>query len=133
MLARRFGAAVAALTLAASPLMAWAAPPISRAQLEQMFSNMRSSAPWNVDGPLLWGYFFTSPDHAKIDRAAKMLIDQGYRLVEVHRDKGVWWLHVERVEHHTVDSLDARNAEFYAFAQREGLSTYDGMDVGPAP
>lgn len=124
---------MAALVLTASPMMAMAAPPISRAQLEEMFSNMRRSTTWNVDAPLLWGYFFTDPDRAKIDEAAKTLVGQGYRLVEIHRDKGVWWLHVERVERHTVDSLDARNAEFYAFAQREGLSTYDGMDVGPAP
>ena len=35
------------------------ADPIQRAQLEQMFAQMRANAPWNVDGPLLWGYFFT--------------------------------------------------------------------------
>ncbi|WP_205691928.1 ribonuclease E inhibitor RraB [Caulobacter soli] len=129
----RFGAAMAALVLTTGPIGAWAAPRISHAQLEEMFSNMRGSAAWNVDGPLLWGYFFTSPDRAKVDQAAKILVGRGYRLVEIHRDRGVWWLHVERVEHHTVDSLDARNAEFYAFAQGEGLATYDGMDVGPVP
>lgn len=133
MMVRLLGVATAALAMAASPVTAWAAPPISRAQLVRMFSSMRSSAPWNIDEPLLWGYFFTSPDRAKIDQATKVLVDEGYRLVEVHRDKDVWWLHVERVERHTVDSLDARNAEFYALAQREGLTTYDGMDVGPAP
>ncbi len=107
---------------------------ISRPQLEAMFSNMRSGSPWNLDGPLLWGYFFTSGDRAALERAGKILGDQGYRFVEIHKDKkNVWWLHVERVEHHTVDSLDARNAEFYGLAKREGLASYDGMDVGPAP
>jgi hypothetical protein len=133
MMARLFGATAAALLLAISPMAARAATPISRAQLEQMFSSMRSSASWNVDGRLLWGYFFTGTDRSKIDHAAAVLVDQGYRLVEVHRDNGVWWLHVERVERHTVDSLNARNAELYAFARDEGLSTYDGMDVGPVP
>lgn len=123
---------IAMVLMASAPMAAHAADPISREQLEQMFSNMRSSAPWNIDGPLLWGYFFTSPDRTKVDYAGKILVAQGYRLVEVYKNGGVWWLHVERIEHHTVDSLDARNAEFYAFAKSEGLATYDGMDVGPA-
>ncbi|WP_163233567.1 ribonuclease E inhibitor RraB [Caulobacter rhizosphaerae] len=126
-------ATVLGLLLIAGPNSVQAAQ-ISRPQLEAMFSNMRSSSPWNVDGPLLWGYFFTSADRPALEQAGKILGDQGYRFVEIHKDKkNVWWLHVERIEHHTVDSLDARNAEFYAFAKREGLASYDGMDVGPAP
>jgi hypothetical protein len=110
------------------------ADPIQRAQLEQMFAQMRANAPWNVDGPLLWGYFFTSRDRDRLERASGVLAAKGYRVVDIsQRDTGVWWLHVERVEHHTVDSLNKRNLEFYAFAQGQGLDTYDGMDVGPPP
>jgi hypothetical protein len=130
---RILGVLIAVLIWVTGSGVAHASGPISRAQLEQMFSGMRSSAPWDVDGPLLWGYFFTSPDRKSVDRAGEILVGQGYRLVEIHRKGGVWWLHVERVERHTVDSLDARNTEFYAFAKQEGLATYDGMDVGSAP
>ena len=38
---------------------------------------------------------------------------------------------MDRVERHTVDSLMARNAELYKFADAQGLTDYDGMDVGP--
>jgi hypothetical protein len=38
---------------------------------------------------------------------------------------------VDRVEIHTVDSLDARNHEFNDFARVNGIALYDGMDVGP--
>lgn len=38
-------------------------------------------------------------------------------------------LHIERAERHSVDSLDARNHQFYGFAAEQGLD-YDGMDVG---
>jgi hypothetical protein len=40
-------------------------------------------------------------------------------------------LHVEKVETHTVDSLDARNGELDALASKHDLQSYDGMDVGP--
>ncbi|MDI1366355.1 MAG: ribonuclease E inhibitor RraB [bacterium] len=104
-----------------------------------MFTNMRTGAPWNVDAPLLWGYFFTSQDKSSLETASKALIGQGYRLVDIHlgdkekrTDPDIWWLHVERVELHTVESLDARNAQFYAFAAKFRRVQYDGMDVGPA-
>lgn len=128
-----------ALLLSVGPALAQSSAPISRPQLEAMFANMKSNARWNVDGPLLWGYFFTGSDRDALERAGRILAGQGYRLVELRpgerkspRDADVWWLHVERVEHHTVDSLQARNTEFYAFAAQQGLGSYDGMDVGPA-
>ena len=43
----------------------------------------------------------------------------------------MYGLHMERVEKHTVDSLDRRNGELDAFAVKHGLQSYDGMDVGP--
>jgi hypothetical protein len=128
-----------ALLLSAGSASAQSSAPISRPQLEAMFANMKSSAPWNVDGPLLWGYFFTGSDRSALERAGQTLAGRGYRLVDVRlgekkspRDADVWWLHVERVEHHTVDSLQTRNTEFYSFAAQQGLGSYDGMDVGPA-
>jgi len=48
-------------------------------------------------------------------------------------DEDMWWLHVQRVEVHTVDSLFARNERLTEFAAHHGLDSYDGMDVGLAP
>jgi Regulator of ribonuclease activity B len=85
---------------------------------------------------LLWGYFFTDTDPQKLKTAAHALEADGYRFVEVFRDdadagaSSIWFLHVERVEHHDVDSLDARNQKLYRFAAEHGLESYDGMDVG---
>jgi hypothetical protein len=41
--------------------------------LEDIFDNMRSKTKWNVDGPMLWGYFFTDPDADKLRKAADHL------------------------------------------------------------
>jgi hypothetical protein len=119
-------------------LNAQAAAPISKEKLQAMFASMRSSAPWNVDGPLLWGYYFTNSTPEPLKRAAAQLEAMGYRVVDISErqnasSKARWWLHVEKIEVHSVESLDARNHEFYDFAARNKLSSYDGMDVGPAP
>jgi hypothetical protein len=112
--------------------------PISKAQLQSMFDQMRKDAPWNVDGPLLWGYYFTDRNPEPLREAAAKLQASGFRLVDITERASApsssrWWLHVEKIEVHSVDSLDARNQELYAFARRMKLGSYDGMDVGPAP
>ena len=124
--------------LLATPPLTQAASPISKAQLESMFASMRRDAPWNADGPLLWGYFFTNQAPEPLRKAAVELERMGYRVVDIsERPDAVqsarWWLHVEKVEVHGVESLHARNQELYAFAAKMKLASYDGMDVGPAP
>jgi hypothetical protein len=113
---------------------------ISRVQVEQVFNQLRARTPWNIEGPLTWGFFFTSFSKKSLEDAAKLLDQKGYRFVEIRpnerrsqTDPEFWWLHVERFEIHTVDSLDKRNQELYTFAQSQNLRSYDGMDVGPAP
>lgn len=107
---------------------------IPLAQLEDMFAQMRRHSGMNVDGPLLWGYFFTDRDAAKLEPVADHLASLGYRVVSIYPtdDGSTNFLHVEKVETHTPQSLDQRNASFYALAERFGVETYDGMDVGPA-
>jgi hypothetical protein len=122
--------------------MAWmtgetaAAAPITLDQLKVMFGQMRENPDhqrWNVDGDLLWGYYFTDRDPHKLQAVADDLTRSGYRLVKIYPtdDKRTYVLHVERVEHHTPESLNQRNVEFYALAQQFKLQSYDGMDVGP--
>lgn len=120
-----------AVTLATAEA-ANAGAPITRGQLQDMFEKMRSDAHWDLSRPMIWGYFFTHRSRPPLERASKLLEDQGYRVVDFHRD-GVWWLHVEKVEAHSVDSLDVRNQELGRFAKENGLDSYDGMDAGPAP
>jgi hypothetical protein len=102
-------------------------------QMEQMFANMRAETKWNVDGDLLWGYFFTDRDTNKLQRAAQRLTASGYRLVQIYPtdDRSTCFLHVERIEKHTPQTLYARNREFERLASELGLESYDGMDVGP--
>jgi len=111
---------------------------ITREQLQEMFDGMPGS--WDVSEPLVWGYFFTNSSREPLERAAKALETRGYRFVDIHlgdkddsSDPDLWWLHVEKIEVHSVDSLDRRNQEFYRLAESLGIDSYDGMDVWPVP
>lgn len=124
---------VVAAFFGAEPAMAQIQQKIARSQLEAMFSDMRAKAPWNVDGPLLWGYFFLDTSRGKLELAASELAAQGYQIVGIEPvSGGRFRLHVERVEIHSPSSLDARNQQLYALAERLKIGSYDGMDVGPA-
>lgn len=103
-------------------------------QMEEMFHNLRIKTKWNVDGDLLWGYFFMDPKAEKLRPLADELAATGYRVVNLHpsRDGRIHVLHVEKVETHTPQSLHERNTHFYRLAEKYGVATYDGMDVGPA-
>jgi Regulator of ribonuclease activity B len=104
-------------------------------QLEQMFANIRSKTKWNIDGPMLWGYFFFDDSREKLLAAAMELGANGYRVMGVSQVEGEarYRLHVERVEEHSPTTLHARNNALAAFAAKHRLASYDGMDAGPAP
>ncbi len=125
---------------------------IDKAALEQMFDNIRAETDWNIDGPMLWGYFFTDQDPNLLKQLGEQLEQDGYRFVDIFAiesdeeddapdaddedeedDEELYFLHVERVETHTVWSLELRNRNFDALAARFGVASYDGMDVGPPP
>ena len=101
--------------------------------LEGLFANMRSKSKWNVDGELLWGYFFTDPDPKKLERIVEPLTRAGYRFGSIYEtdDKSTHFLHVEKIERHTPQTLHDRNTELYRLAEEYDLESYDGMDVGP--
>ena len=105
---------------------------ISRETIERMFKDMRRKSGWKSNAPLLWGYFFKSLNRRGLEAAAEELAQAGYELVDISpRKSGDWWLHVEKVEVHTVDSLCKRNDELQGLAESYVSVEYDGMDVGP--
>jgi len=126
---------LAILSVGPQTAMAQSKQKIQLAQLQSMFSDMRARAPWNVDGPLLWGYFFFDTRPSGLQQIASELAPLGYKRVSLEMVKGqdTFRLHVEKVETHTPETLNKRNGEFYALAEKYGVASYDGMDVGPGP
>ena len=112
---------------------------ISKEQLQDMFDSMSEKTNWDMSGDMLWSYFFTDAEKSTLESAAPVLEEMGYSVRSIYLsdkesedDPDLWWLHVEKVETHSVDSLDKINLIFYEFAETYGLDSYDGMDVGPA-
>lgn len=73
------------LALAASSAIAQSPKGSSRMitlqALEEMFGNMRAKTKWNIDGDLLWGYFFFDRRQEKLRLLGQELQKAGYRLV----------------------------------------------------
>jgi len=106
---------------------------ITLQQLQEMFAGLRSETDWDIDGELLWGYYFTAAAPEVLEAAAETLSKRDFEVTEIFEsdDEPVFILQVERLEKHTPETLFARNAELEAFAAGlEGVE-YDGMDVNP--
>lgn len=107
-------------------------------QLHEMFGNIKKETKWNISGDMLWGYFFTHNEPQLLEKVAGLLEKQGYKKVDIYlsdkeepNERDQFWLHIEKIETHTPESLDERNDEFYIFANKNGIDSYDGMDIGP--
>jgi hypothetical protein len=101
--------------------------------LETMFDNMRSQTSWNVDGDLLWGYFFFDPSPTKLEILAQVLEKSQYNIANLYPsdDETTHVLHMEKIETHSPQTLFARNDELQQLATQFSVASYDGMDVGP--
>ncbi len=99
---------------------------------EQAFENMRAKTKWNLQEDMLWGFFFTNRTKEPLEPVAKLLEEIGYTFVNIYLDdaKENWWLHVEKIETHTVASLTSREEELSEMAAQGNLGSYDGWDVG---
>lgn len=106
---------------------------IELSQIEEMFESVRAQTDWDIDSDMLWGYFFTDSDTAKLEAVAEELEAMGFRPVSIgpSEDETVYSLHVEREERHTPASLYVLSQRLSEVAERHALRSYDGVDVGP--
>src|SRR5262245_1699751 len=97
---------------------------IDRALVANMFVSIAREGRWDMTQPMLWGYFFT---HSRPDKLRAVVSDLqaiGYEFVDVfeaEREPGtaeLWLLHVQKVEVHSVDTLNARNEQLTEFAAK---------------
>ncbi|MCX6966825.1 MAG: SseB family protein [Verrucomicrobia bacterium] len=107
---------------------------ITLQQLQEMFAGLRNETDWNLDGEMLWGYYFVAPAPEVLESLAETLSERNFDISEIFKsdDEPIFILQAERLEKHTPESLFALNAELEALAAKfEGVD-YDGMDVNPA-
>ncbi len=113
---------------------------ITREMLEEFFQNTREfnqggEAKFDIDSECRWSYFFADTSERKLTDLGSYLESEGYEPIGFIEpapdddDPDIIFLRVDKVETHTVDSLDKRNQAFYALAEKYDLVQYDGMDV----
>lgn len=111
---------------------------ITKESLIKMFNNIKKNTDWDMSKPMLWGYFFTDTKKEKLENLAPILKSRGYHIANIYlsdkdtlQEPDLWWLHAEKIEIHTPDSLYRRNTSLCQLAKDNDIDTYDGMDVGP--
>ncbi|MEM8681958.1 MAG: ribonuclease E inhibitor RraB [Pseudomonadota bacterium] len=111
---------------------------VSKEQLQELFDSISEHTDWDISGDMTWAYFFTDADKSALERVASILDERDYLIKgiylsdeELGDEPDVWSLHVEKVETHSVDSLNATNLAFHAFAEKHHLDSYDGPYVKP--
>lgn len=101
-------------------------------QIEEMFTRMKSNGV-NTDTNMLYGYFFTNTEPKKLESVADELKELNFQFVDIYQvEDSTYWLQVERIETHNAQSLFDLNKQLYNIADRHGISSYDGFDVGNA-
>ena len=106
---------------------------ITTKDIEALFEKMRKAG-WNMEQELAWGYFFKHESIEPLQKIADELEQQGYEIVDINQSfpDEMYWLQLEKIEQHSVQSLDKRNQKFYELARKRKIHAYDGMDVSPA-
>lgn len=98
-------------------------------KIEEMFSKMKSSGV-NTNSKMLWGYFFKSKNKDKFEQVANELKAKDFDFVEIYKTKDkMYWLHLERKETHSANSLYQLDDELYEIADKYQIA-YDGFEVG---
>lgn len=101
-----------------------------------LFVNFCENIDWDINGLLLWGYFFVYVSVELLQVLVQYLQVQGYMFVEFFEqeleegDVLFYVLYVECVEIYDEVLLDCCNQEFVVLVVEYGVEDYDGMDVG---
>lgn len=105
---------------------------ISLSQIQELFIEMHSKG-MSTDKEMLYGYFFTDKKSDVLQEMAKVLEPHGFKFVDIRKDEtDIFWLHLERIEVHTPESLHNLNSRFYKLAEEWKILSYDGFDLGNA-
>ncbi len=105
---------------------------ITKNDIEELFSKMRKAG-WDMEQELAWGYFFKHETSEPLKIIAAELEQQGFEVVDINQSfpDEMYWLQLEKIEQHSIDTLDKTNQCFYQLARQKNINAYDGMDVSP--
>ncbi len=106
--------------------------------IREIFATAKSEDNWNLEGEMLYSYYFVDESVEKLEKLGLHLQKEGYDFIDVFElgdeetdePTGEYLLHIDKVEIHTPESLAQRNVEFQNLADEYELQTYDGWEFG---
>ncbi|MBS9774533.1 MAG: ribonuclease E inhibitor RraB [Tenacibaculum sp.] len=105
---------------------------IQRENIERIFKILLLQGV-SLDNPLLYGYFFIDESYEKLEKLKEELVEQGYTFVSNEqfedKDSNEFLLHLEKIENHSLESLENRLHEFNSLAEKFNVY-FDGWDLG---
>lgn len=110
---------------------------INRETIINFFEDLKKGNDFNIDGKLLWSYFFLDKNKKKLQDFTLKLEQLGYEFDNIFEAEKInkedvieYYLQVTKIEHHTINSLNDLNMMFYKLAEENDINHYDGFDVG---
>jgi hypothetical protein len=107
-------------------------PGTTRAELESWLEALRGRGTTDASQPLPWHYVFSSSESRRLEALSAELVGGGYSIATLAPQGEGARLTLMRTELHTPASLERRNRDLAAVAQRHGVR-YEGVDVEPRP
>lgn len=102
----------------------------SKNDIENFFSQtIDTNRELNSRNLLSWGYYFRNNQINTLEEAKQILISNGYSFAEIILEDDEYYLQIEKIESHTIDSLYDRCLELNTLAQRLQINSFDGFDV----
>ena len=109
---------------------------INREIIIDFFEDLKEGDDFNIDGKVLWSYFFLDKNKKKLQDFTIKLEQLGYEFDSIFEAEKVnkeddieYYLQVTKIEHHTIDSLNDLNMAFSKLAEENDINHYDGFDV----
>ncbi|MDU1893051.1 MAG: ribonuclease E inhibitor RraB [Dysgonomonas sp.] len=84
----------------------------------------------DTNKPLLYGYYFVDKSKEKLEKVKDGLTDKGYTFVDLELNDDEYWLHLEKEETHSRETLLKQLDEFDKLARSNRIESFDGWDVG---
>lgn len=106
--------------------------------IKEIFETARTEDNWDLDGEMLYSYYFVDTDADKLEELGLELEEKGYEFLGIfelgeedsEEPTGEYLLHIDKVEIHTPESLASRNVEFSKLAEEKEIDSYDGWEFG---
>lgn len=110
---------------------------ITKQTIIDFFKEVEQGKEFDTSDKLLWSYFFLDSNVKKLKDFSSKLEDLGFKFKTIFdaeklnpNDIQEYYLQIEKIEFHNVDTLFKLNQIFYRLAEENYITAYDGFDVG---